>query len=123
MTAAEQSHPVVTPLGENVFAVDRFSGAGRSYRVDLQAKSCTCPHYTRRLAGTPGAECKHLQQVRKEQAWLIARSKAQRVPDAQMDALMERYANDMTIWSALWSEQQARAAAAVRDAELRELFG
>jgi len=56
---------------ESLFEVESEKRPSEFYVVDLQAKSCTCPHFRFR-----GAFCKHLQAVKESQ-----KDKAPRIAD------------------------------------------
>jgi len=77
-------------LPDGTWSIDSFRGETSAYRVDLAAGTCTCPHFTGRLAGT-GQECKHLQSVRQQSHFLALLEKARLLTDAQIAALLPRY--------------------------------
>lgn len=52
-----------TRIGPGRYSIDSFRGEEKAYEVNLQTATCTCPHFTQRLAGTR-EECKHLTAVR-----------------------------------------------------------
>ena len=105
-------------IAPNTFAIDSFNGAG-SYTVDLAGAkaTCSCPHYTKRLAGTDKC-CKHIEAVEAQLPMIEAMEKAAGCTDEQIERLLPKYGNDPIIGGAL------RVARAERKAEqnLRDIF-
>jgi predicted nucleic acid-binding Zn finger protein len=104
------------------YSVDSFRGEEKSYEANLRTGSCTCPHFTGRLAGT-GEECKHLKAAR-AQEWEEIVAKAGRVPSAELPALLAKYeaAGRFDIALAIRAEILDREQAGTREADLKRLF-
>jgi hypothetical protein len=97
-------------IGAGLYAVDSFRGDQASYRVNLQAPAatCSCPHFTGRLAGT-GLECKHIAAAKAERTrsvWALAAN----VPTAHLDSLLAKYKTEQRwdVVRALWCERWDR---------------
>jgi predicted nucleic acid-binding Zn finger protein len=98
-------------IGPGLYSIDSFRGEATSYRVDLNAGTCSCPHYAKRIAGTNG-ECKHIVAARTERSnrvWNLAAD----VPTAELDGLLTKY-KALKRWDvvrALWCERWDRTQA------------
>ena len=91
---ARKAYDPGTPLfavknADGTFTVPSGRNDTDSYTVNLEEASCTCPHYTNRLAGT-GECCKHLKQVRTER-WQRLVEKATALPTEQLPTLLARH--------------------------------
>jgi len=96
-------------MGSGCWSVDSFRGETASYVVNLEGQgTCSCPHYTGRLAGT-GMDCKHLKAARIAE-WNRATERAALVSDNALPVLLEKYeqAGNFTIALALRGELLAR---------------
>ena len=49
----------------NLYIVTSTSDKSKSYKVDIDAPSCTCAHFLFRLRKS-GGECKHIKSVKEE---------------------------------------------------------
>lgn len=81
---------LAVPMGDGRWSVDSFRQMSESYVVDLQAGTCSCPHYVKRLAGTAG-ECKHLQSVRRQARFARLLEIAQGLTDTDLTRLLQKY--------------------------------
>jgi predicted nucleic acid-binding Zn finger protein len=96
-------------LADGRYAIDSFRGEQKSYIVSLEGQgSCSCPHWTGRLAGT-GLDCKHLKQARLAE-WTRATERAKLVSDHALPILLEKYEakGDLVAALALRGELLAR---------------
>jgi SWIM zinc finger len=112
------------PLGENRYAVDSWRGEDAAYEVTLGAHpSCTCPHFTGRLAGT-GEVCKHIIDVRRQQRWLAVAERARKLTDAELLTWLKIHqtGDDLIVCGAIRYVRHERQAAARKDAELKAVF-
>ena len=98
--------PTVTVrLADGSYAIDSFRGEEKSYTISLKGQgSCSCPHWTGRLAGS-GLDCKHLKTARIAE-WTRATDRAALVSDIALPVLLEKYeaAGNLTIALALRGE-------------------
>jgi predicted nucleic acid-binding Zn finger protein len=113
----------VRRLSDGRWAVDSFRGGEECYVVDLQAETCTCPHYTARLAGS-GGKCKHLLAVREQSRFEVRLKLARKLTDSRLEDLLSeaRARGDERLAGAICFEQNQRRLAAREDAMLRALF-
>jgi hypothetical protein len=112
-------------LAAGIYSVDSFRNETESYRVDLNVGSCSCPHWTGRLAGS-GQDCKHLRACRAERFAAISET-ASTLPTERLEELKDKYfGQDKAIWLAIDGELHDRAQAAMkqslRDTQLKQLF-
>jgi hypothetical protein len=76
---------------EQLYAIDSFRGEGRSYLINLKTGSCNCPQFTKRCAGTPGAVCKHIEEVRKQARFIKLLTTARSLSDSDLARLLTKY--------------------------------
>jgi hypothetical protein len=112
-------------IAPGIYSVDSFRSEEASYRVDLNAGSCTCPHWTGRLAGS-GQDCKHLKAARAERFTAIT-EKAKALPTERLEELKDKYfGQDKAVWLAidgeLFDRAQAEMKQSLRDTQLKQLF-
>lgn len=104
--------------------VDSHTTEGTTYEVKLTATggSCSCPHYTKRLAGTQGI-CKHIKQARQERAVRLIQ-KAMALATHELEALLPRYEQQgrLELAVVIRGELADREAFAAQEAELKALF-
>lgn len=81
----------LTQTSPTTWAVDSFRGEG-AYQVTITETgcSCSCPHYTKRLAGTD-AQCKHIVQVIEATRFNRLIEKAQTATTEQLETLLPAY--------------------------------
>ncbi len=111
---------MVTPArrrADGRFEIDSFNGAG-SYVVDLTGRTCSCPHFQKRLAGTNRGPCKHIVAVAEQATYIEYLEKARGCSDEQIARLLPKYNDDPMVSGAL------RVARAEKQAEqrLKEIF-
>jgi hypothetical protein len=117
-----------TPIrktGPDTYAVDSFRGEDASYTVTLGSRpSCSCPHFVKRLAETPGEECKHITDTRRQQRFLEAALGATKLSDEQLLFWLRHHTEkgNAIVAGALRCERARRQAAARKDAELKAVF-
>jgi predicted nucleic acid-binding Zn finger protein len=95
-----------------------FTDPARTYSVDVEAGTCSCPDATHRKR-----ICKHIRTLQAEQfAGYVA--KAKRVADADLPRLLAKYERlgNWTVCIAIRAEQHDRAVRAAEDAQLKALF-
>lgn len=111
----------VTPIGQERYTVESFRGEERSYLVDLQANSCSCPHYQRRLAGTK-EDCKHLLETKRQARWLKLLMIAKGLSDADLTRFLQRYTElgDAEVAGALRVEREERRRAKAGEPKVRK---
>jgi hypothetical protein len=101
--------------------MDSFRGEATTYIIDLEACSCTCPHWEGRLRDLPGlAECKHIAEVRRQAAWVEAEEKARGLSDADLTRLLTKHREDPLISGVLRVEREKRRERL--DTDLKALF-
>lgn len=115
----------MTKIAAGIYSIDSFSQEATSYRVDLNAGTCTCPHFTKRLAGT-NTDCKHLVACRAERFAQISET-AKTLPTEKLEALKDKYlGQDKAIWLAidgeLYDRDQAAMKQSLRDTQLKTIF-
>lgn len=116
----------ITKIAPNVYAVESFREEMKTYQVDLLANSCSCPHFTKRLAGQPDATCKHITSARAERFRELT-EKARSLPTERLEELRDKYlGQDKAIWLAidgeLYDRDQAAMKQSLRDANLKQIF-
>jgi len=110
-------------INADQFSLDSMSGAKRSYLVTMgENPSCTCPHFSRRLSGTPAARCKHIRVVAAQLGWIEAAEKASRIADAELPALLAKYGEDPLLGGVLRCERERRRQAERENEARLELF-
>ena len=109
-------------IGENLFAIQSFNG-DNEYIVSLAGAkaTCSCPHYTMRLAGTDKC-CKHITTVEAQVPMIEAMEKAASCTDTQIERLLPKYANEPVVGGALRLVRAERRAAAENEAKLKNVF-
>src|SRR4051794_35466190 len=115
---------MVTPaqkIGPSLFAIDSFSGEA-SYIVDLAARTCSCPQFVHRLAGTNRGPCKHLVAVEAQAPMIEALEKARACSEAQVYELLPKYANDPVRGGALRIVCRERREALENEEKLKSIF-
>jgi len=98
-------------MGDGRYAVPSSRDETRLYIVDLVGRTCTCPDFQHRRAGTNRGWCKHGIEVQAQAERLELIEKARRCSDEQIANLLPKYADDPMVSGAL------RVARAERKAE------
>jgi hypothetical protein len=117
----------ITRLAVGVYAVESFHEEMKTYRVDLNANRCDCPHFSKRLADAGGQQdCKHMTAARAYRFQQIS-EKAKALPTERLEELKEKwFGQDKAIWLAIDGELHDRAQAqmkqSLRDTQLKQLF-
>jgi hypothetical protein len=115
----------VRQIGPNLYAIDSFRGESKSYTVSLGGQpTCSCPHFRERLAGTPGAECKHITDTRRQARFLKLLDTARALCDSDLARLLVRYTElgDPEMAGALRVAREERRMAAARAAHVSSII-
>lgn len=110
----------VSKIAPHTYSVNSWKNEEQCYTVRLDNSTCTCPHFTQRLAGS-GIDCKHLTLARAERYRELTET-ARQLPVEQLETLVVKHQADRAIWTAISGEIFDRTQAASRDAELRSIF-
>jgi predicted nucleic acid-binding Zn finger protein len=112
-----------THVKDRLYSVPSFRGNNTDYMVDLQAMTCTCPHFTERLAGT-GETCKHLKNVLKQEIEGAMVEKARLCSDGNLERLLSQYQDKgrLDICGAIRLVQEERVRHQQMDSALKEMF-
>jgi hypothetical protein len=108
-------------LPNGLWEVESKSDPDRNHVVDLQTPSCTCEHWTWRLAGT-GKDCRHLAAARERAKARATFSTAARVPDALLEPLLAKHGDDPAIATALLYERERRKRREEANARMIEIW-
>lgn len=107
--------------GNKVYSVASESQPDTIYTVSLEFRSCTCPHFQHRCAGTKNV-CKHLQAAQAV-CELETAVKLQQVPDAEIADLYFRYKESRPeVAAVVLREIEARQAKLEAEHERRNVF-
>lgn len=110
----------------SIVEVASMTDARATYMVNLEKRTCTCPHYTHRLIGT-GRVCKHVEAAERslraqefEARLFIAKGE----PTVNLERLLAKHEEkrNLEVAFAIRCELHDRAEAARRDAELKAVF-
>lgn len=97
----------ITKIAAGVYAVESFRDEMKTYTVDLNANSCTCEHWVRRIAGTSG-QCKH-QKAAAAYRFQQIEETAKSLPTEKLEELKDKYfGKDGKIWLAIENELWTR---------------
>jgi len=96
-----------TKIAPGIYSIDSFNDETVSYRVDLNSGTCSCPHYTKRLAGTSG-QCKHQKAAAAHRFQQIEET-AKSLSTERLEELKDKYfGKDGKIWLAIKNELWTR---------------
>ena len=108
---------VATKNADGTWSVPSFRGEERVYIVNLELRSCSCPHHQNRQA-----VCKHILTAAEQSTYIEYLEKARRCEDGQLEKLLARYLDDPMISGAIRMVRAERKQRAQEDAALRAIF-
>jgi len=80
----------MTQIDASVWHVDSFRGEVAAYVVNTATGVCSCPHFTKRLAGT-GQACKHMVAVAQAETFNRLMEKAKAATTEALESLLPIY--------------------------------